>query len=50
MLQINIELFDQFITYFDNELKKVKEFKRLHILKAKSNRKLLILEILFFCR
>lgn len=26
-----------YITYFDNELNKVKEFKRLHILKAKSN-------------
>ena len=26
-----------YITYFDNELNKVKEFKHLHILKAKSN-------------
>lgn len=26
-----------YITYFDSELNKVKEFKRLHILKAKSN-------------
>jgi len=26
-----------YITYFDNELNKVKEFKRLHILKTKSN-------------